>query len=357
MEQTVDLARARKFAQQVFGFYTGGILTLMVSLGYKAGLFEAAAKGPATSVELARRAGLDERYVREWLGAMTTGGVFTYDPATGVYTLPPEHAMCLMGDSRLNVAPVSALVPFLGTLAPRVLQAFREGGGVPYEAYRPEFTELMDDGWRRIYDDALLGGIIPAVPGLPARLEAGARVADVGCGTGHAINLMARAYPASTFVGFDISQDAIARAEVEAREMGLRNATFEVRDVARLAVDAAFDVVWAFDSIHDQAHPAAVLRGVRTALAPDGLFAMLDIRGTSDVGEDIRNPFAPFYYGVSVLHCMTVSLAEGGTGLGTMWGERVARRMLAEAGFTSVEVVDSPRPQNIIYICRVTPAA
>jgi SAM-dependent methyltransferase len=262
-----------------------------------------------------------------------------------------------MGDSRLNVAPVSALVPFLGTLAPRVLQAFRAGGGVPYEAYRPEFTELMDDGWRRIYDDALLGGIIPAVPGLPARLEAGARVADVGCGTGHAINLMARAYPASTFVGFDISQDAIARAEVEAREMGLRNATFEVRDVARLAVDAAFDVVWAFDSIHDQAHPAAVLRGVRTALAPDGLFAMLDIRGTSDVGEDIRNPFAPFYYGVSVLHCMTVSLAEGGTGLGTMWGERVARRMLAEAGFTSVEVVDSPRPQNIIYICRVTPAA
>jgi hypothetical protein len=100
-----------------------------------------------------------------------------------------------------------------------------------------------------------------------------------------------------------------------------------------------------------------VLRGVRTALAPDGLFAMLDIRGTSDVGEDIRNPFAPFYYGVSVLHCMTVSLAEGGTGLGTMWGERVARRMLAEAGFTSVVVVDSPRPQNIIYICRVTPAA
>jgi len=115
------------------------------------------------------------------------------------------------------------------------------------------------------------------------------------------------------------------------------------------AAEPKFDVIFAFDTIHDQADPATVLERAHDALAPDGLFVMVDVKGTSDVQEDIKNPFAPFYYGVSLLHCMTVSLAQGGAGLGTMWGEKVARRMLAEAGFTGIEVIDAPRPQNVIY--------
>ena len=163
---------------------------------------------------------------------------------------------------------------------------------------------------------------------------------------------MAKAYPKSTFIGYEIAQDAVARATAEARQMGLSNTRFEVLDITRLPADPKFDVIMAFDTIHDQRDPAAALKRASSALAPDGIFMMVDVKGTSDVQEDTKNPFAPFYYGVSVLHCMTVSLAEGGTGLGTMWGEKVARRMLGEAGFTRVEVVDAPRPQNVIYVAR-----
>ena len=352
MQPEIDTKRAQAFARQLFGFYTGGLISLMVHIGYKTGLFDAAGTGPATSDDLARRAGLDARYVREWLGAMTTAGIFTFDSASGAYSLPPEHAVCLTGGNRLNVAPVSGFIPHLSQHLPKVMRAFRHGGGVPYAEFRPEFTELMDDSWRRIYDDALVSGFIPRVAGLPERLAAGARVADIGCGTGHAINVLGRAYPSSRFVGYEIAREAIERAAAEARAMGLSNTRFEVLDVARLPADPKFDVIMAFDSIHDQRDPAAVLRRACDALAPDGVFVMIDFKGTSDVGEDAKNPFAPFYYSVSVLHCMTVSLAEGGAGLGTMWGEKVARRMLAEAGFGQVEVVDAPRPQNVIYIAR-----
>jgi SAM-dependent methyltransferase len=163
---------------------------------------------------------------------------------------------------------------------------------------------------------------------------------------------MARAYPASSFVGYEIAEDAIARARAEATAMGLTNARFEVLDVTRLPAEPKFDVIFAFDTIHDQVAPAAVLARAHEALAPDGIFVMVDVKGTSDVQEDTKNPFAPFYYGVSLMHCMTVSLAAGGAGLGTMWGEKVARRMLTEAGFTGIEVIDAPRPQNVIYAAR-----
>jgi len=352
MEQAIDVERAQAFARHLFGLYTGGILSHMVHIGYKTGLLDAAANGPGTSAEIAARAGLNERYVREWLGAMTTGQLFTYDPATGTYALPPEHAACLAGDGRLNIAPVSTLISHLGRHVGKVMHAFQHGGGVPYSEFRPEFTEFMDDAWRRIYDDALISGFLPAATGLPARLTAGVDVADIGCGTGHSINLMARAYPASSFVGYDLAADALARAADEARSMGLANARFEVLDATRLPAEPTFDLITAFDAIHDQADPPAVLARISDALAPDGVFMMVDFKGTSDVAEDMKNPFAPFYYGVSVLHCMTVSLAQGGLGVGTMWGEKVARRMLADAGFTRVEVVDAPRPQNCIYVCR-----
>ena len=163
---------------------------------------------------------------------------------------------------------------------------------------------------------------------------------------------MAREYLQSTFVGFDISADAIERAAAEAEDLGLSNARFEVLDVARLPPTPPFDLIVAFDAIHDQVAPATVLQRVSDALAPDGTFLMIDFKFSSHVEENVGNPFAPLYYGISVMHCMTVSLAEGGAGLGTMWGIQLDRRMLNAAGFSSVEVVDSPRPQNCIDICR-----
>jgi SAM-dependent methyltransferase len=210
----------------------------------------------------------------------------------------------------------------------------------------------MDASWRLLYDGLLIKGFLPAVKGLVDRLRSGIRAADVGCGTGHAVNLMAREYPRSTFVGYDIAEDALARARAEAREMGLPNARFEVLDAARLPAGAHFDLITSFDAIHDQRDPAAVLAGVARALAPDGVYLMVEPRASSRLEDNVGNPFTPYMYGMSVLHCMTVSLAEGGAGLGTAWGEQTARQMLAEAGFTSVEVTDAPGPQNSIFVCR-----
>lgn len=352
MQHTFDIAKAEKFAGQLFSYYTGGLITLMVDVGHRTGLFGAAAKGPATSEELARRAGLNERYVREWLGAMVTSRVFTYDREAGTYTLPPEHAASLAGDTPFNMAPVSQMLAQMGKHVHKLAHAFQHGGGVPYSEFRPEFTDLMDKTSRRGYDYNLIRKYIPAAQGLRERLEAGIRAADIGCGTGHCVNILAAEFPNSTFVGYDIASDAIERGRAEAQEMGLSNAAFEVLDVAQLPAEPRFDLITAFDAIHDQVDPAAVLRRVHEAVAPDGVFLMVDIRAASDLADNLDNPMAPFLYSISVLHCLTVSLAHGGAGLGTVWGEQLARQMLAEAGFTRVEVTEAPDPMNNIYVCR-----
>jgi SAM-dependent methyltransferase len=342
----------KEFGATLLGWYRGGLLAMMVDLGYRTGLFEAAARGPATSAALAARAGLTERYVREWLGALTVGGVFQYDRATGTYTLPPEHVACLTGTSATNLAPRSQMTAMLGARLPQVAACFRAGGGVPYAAFRPDFTDLQDSTSRLRHDVFLLDGFLAAVPGLTDRLAAGIAVADLGCGTGHAVNLLARAYPASRVVGYEIAEDALERGRAEAAAWGLTNARFARLDVTRLPAEPKFDLITAFDAIHDQADPAAVLRRAHEALAPDGLFLMLDVKAASDLAENVATPQAAVGYAVSVLHCMTVSLAEGGAGLGTMWGEQTARRMLAEAGFTAVAVVDAPDGFNSLYTCQ-----
>jgi SAM-dependent methyltransferase len=177
-------------------------------------------------------------------------------------------------------------------------------------------------------------------------------VLDIGCGTGHAVNVMARTYAPSSFVGFDIAEDAIERARQEAAQMGLRNVEFAVQDVTRLPSKSSFDLITAFDAVHDQREPAMVLKGVCDALRPDGLFMMIEFKFESDIADNIGNPFAPLYYGFSTMHCTTVSLAAGGPGLGAVWGDRTAKAMLRDAGFSRIERLDSPRPQNCIYVCR-----
>ena len=348
----LDKKRVQEFARKLFGHYTSGMLSFMVVIGHRTGLFDALTKGPGTSQEIAARAGLQERYVREWLGAMTTGGIVEYDAGPRVFALPPEHALCLTGTSSRNLAASSQVLPMLARRLEKVMVCFRDGGGVPYSEFSPDFTEFQDASWRLLYDGLLLKGFLPAAKGLPERLRTGIQVADVGCGTGHAINLMAREFPASTFVGYDFDVEAIERARVEAHQMSLTNARFEVLDVTQLLPEPKFDLITTFDSIHDQRDPATTLRGIAEALAPGGIYFMLEPRAATKVEDNLGNPFAPYLYGISVLHCMTVSLAEGGAGLGTAWGEELARRMLGEAGFGKIEVAEAPGPQNSIYICR-----
>ena len=352
MEETIDKKRVQEFARRLFGHYTSGMIAFMVSIGHSTGLFDAAAKGPGTSAEIAARAELDERYVREWLASMVTARIMDYEPAFERYSIPAEHALCLTGTSSRNLAPNSLILPMLAKRLPSVLECFRSGGGVPYSEFRPDFTEYMDASWRLIYDGLLIKSFQPMVKGLPEQLAAGIRVADLGCGTGHAINLMARQFPKSDFYGYDIAGDAIERALAEARSMQVDNAHFEVADVSRLAPDLRFDFITSFDSIHDQRDPAGMLRSAAGALAEGGVYFAMEPRASSKLEENIDNPFAPWMYGMSVLHCMTVSLAVGGEGLGTAWGEQTACRYLADAGFRSVETLPAPGPQNTVYVCR-----
>ena len=341
----------KQFGGKLLNIYTGGVLTQLIEVGYKVGLFEASKGGPATSQELSDRAGLKERYVREWLGAMTTSGIYSYDAESTRYTLPDEHAALLTGDTAQNLCPISPIISHFGTHLPNLIACFRSGGGIPYSAYRPVFTHCMDDIWRRIYDHQLVGGFIAAVEGLLEALRRGIRVLDIGCGTGHAVNVLAREFPNSQFFGYDIAEDGIQSARAEAKKMGLSNTTFEVTDVTNLPSEPKFDLITAFDAIHDQKSPDVVLQSINRALAPKGTFLMIEFKFSSRVEDNVKNPFAPMYYGISLMHCTPVSLAVGGQGLGAVWGEQTARQFLSEAGFKSVKVVDSPRPQNCIFVC------
>lgn len=345
-----DQAAVEAFAGRLIELYSGGLLTYLVDIGHRTGLFDAAAAG-GTSEEIAARAGLHERYVREWLGAMATGGIVEYDPATATYRLPEAHAACLTGPGGMNLAPISQLNTHLAKHVGEVATAFREGGGVPYAAFRPEFTDVMDALGRGAYDQFLVDAILPLAPGLTERLTAGARAADVACGTGHALVVLARAFPASTFTGYDVDEGAIARARAEAAEAGLTNVAFEVADVATLHVPESLDVVFVFDALHDQVDPTGVLDRIHEALAPGGVFVMKEPRVSSNLEDNIGNPMAPLVYSTSTLHCLTVSLAHDGAGLGTAFGEQVARRLLGDARFTDVAVHDAPGdPMDAVFV-------
>jgi hypothetical protein len=205
---------------------------MLIGIGHRTGLFEAAARGPATSAELADRAGLDERYVREWLGTMVTGGLLTYDPAAGRYVLPPEHAPLLTGATARNVGPVTGTLRTLAAVLPQVERCFTDGSGVPITEFAAAAGAGLGESRRHVYDEHLVDGFLGRAPGLLDRLRAGVRVLDLGCGTGHAVNLMAREFPRSTVSGLDIAAEAIARAETERAAMDLANARFVVADAA-----------------------------------------------------------------------------------------------------------------------------
>ncbi|MFO0850402.1 MAG: class I SAM-dependent methyltransferase [Gemmataceae bacterium] len=352
-----DPAAVEAFAGKMVGHLNGAAVMLMTSLGHRTGLFDVmAALPPATSRQIAAAAGLSERYVREWLGAMATGGVVEHDPAANTYHLPAEHAAVLTRAARPNNLAVGAqFVAVLGAAEDQVAAAFKHGKGVPYSAY-PRFHEVMAEESDQTTVAGLEEHILPLVPGLTARLAVGIDVLDVGCGRGQAVMALARRFPASRFVGYDFSEEAIGSATRAARAARLENARFAVRDAAGLTDRSAFDLVTAFDAIHDQADPAAVLARIRQALRPGGVFLMQDIKACSHVHGNRDLPLGPWVYTISCMHCMSVSLAGGGAGLGAAWGEELALRMLADAGFPSVRVHTLPHdPLNSYYVAR--PAA
>ena len=353
----IDSEKAEAFAGEFLSALNHSALCLMTSIGHRTGLFDAmSALPPSTADAIANKAGLNERYVREWLGAMVTGGMIEVDPSTGEYLLPAEHAAYLTRASAAdNLAVFSQYIAVMGSVEDEIIECFFKGGGVPYEKF-PRFHAVMAEDSGQSVLSSLESHILPLMPGLTDRLTKGIRVLDVGCGSGRIMNRLAELYPNSHFTGIDLSREAIGKAHAEASQKGLRNIEFIVRDLTgfdRTAKPEEYDLITTFDAVHDQARPLDVLKGIHRALKADGWYLMQDIRGSSHVHKNIGHPIGTFLYAISTMHCMTVSLAQGGEGLGAMWGEEMTREYLQKAGFRHVQTNQLAHDiQNNWYVVR-----
>ncbi len=351
----VNRKKSEAFAERMIEVLNSGAIALMTSIGHRTGLFDAMGEMPGgSSTDIASAAGLNERYVREWLGAMVVGGIVEYDPEKAIYSLPPEHAAWLTrAATPNNIAVFAQYIPLLGTVEDRIVECFKKGGGVPYEEYR-RFHEVMAEDSGQTVVSALIDAILPLAGGLIDQLHRGIEVLDIGCGSGRAVTTMARAFPNSRFTGYDLSHEAVAAAMSEAGREGLDNVTFGQMDLTDFNSTTRYRLITAFDAIHDQAKPDIVLKNIARALDPGGVFLMQDIAGSSHVHLNLDHPVGPLLYTISCMHCMSVSLAQNGAGLGAMWGEETALEMLREAGFKKTEVKRLPHDfQNSFYINRL----
>ena len=355
-DQVLDQEKMRAFAGRMMHVINGGMLALMTSIGRQTGLFETmATMAPSTSQTIADEAGLNERYVREWLGSMTTGGIVEYNADDGTYWMPTEHAALLTNNAGpRNMARFTQYIPMLAEVEAEIIDCFRNGGGVPYSRF-PRFQKLMAESSGLRFDSLLLEKMLP-LTGLVAALEKGIDVLDIGCGQGRAVVMMAQAFSNSRFTGYDFSEQGIAVAQTQVEEMGLTNVQFVVKDLAKMDEVAQYDLITAFDVIHDQAHPTAVLDAVFRALRPGAVFFMMDIKASSHLHENHNHPLGPFLYTISTMHCMTVSLALDGAGLGTVWGKQKALELLTAAGFSDVKVNELEEDSlNYYYVSRKEP--
>lgn len=350
----IDEVKSEQFAERMMTILNHGALNLMISIGYRTGLFDVMSElSASTSEEIAKAAGLNERYVREWLGAMVTGGIIDHYHEKKSYSLPEEHAVWLTRKAvPNNIAVTTQWISLLGSVEDKIVECFKNGGGVPYEAFK-RFHEVMSDESYQTVIVPLLDQTLPLIEGIKERLEEGINVLDVGCGSGFALVHMAREFPNSRFTGYDISEEAIDRGTAHAAQYGLTNVTLIAKDVAEFDDVQKYDLITTFDAIHDQADPDRVLSNINRALKDDGVYLMQDIAGSSHVHNNMDHPLAPLLYTTSCMHCMTVSLSQNGKGLGAMWGKELATDMVKNAGFTQVEIKEQPHdPINYYYIIR-----
>ncbi|MHA2356027.1 MAG: class I SAM-dependent methyltransferase [Candidatus Thorarchaeota archaeon] len=352
----LDPAKTEAFTDRMLSILNGGMLALMISIGRQTGLFDVmAGLHPSTSEQIASASGLNERYVREWLAAMVVGRIVEYDSVSESYTLPQEHAAFLTTASGPNnMARSAQVIPLLATVESQVIDSFYNGGGVPYSAYT-HFMEIVAESSSLRFDKVLISEILPLMPRIVEALKVGINVLDVGCGQGRAINLMAKAFPKSNFTGYDILDEYIEVARTEAKAMRLSNVNFELKNLIQDDESKKYDLITAFDVIHDLAQPLEVLQRVCGILQPEGTLFIADVAGSSYLHENMHHPRGPWMYSVSTMHCMTVSLSSNGAGLGTMWGEQKAKQMLADAGFANVVVQHIPGDVlNVYYIAKKT---
>ncbi len=350
----IDSAKQEAFVGQVLANTSAAVVTTLAALGDRLGLFKAlAASGPATSAEFATRAGIVERYAREWLGGMASAGYVTYDATTGRFALPPEHAAALADEGGpVFFGGIYEMLLGASAVVDRVAEAFRAGGGVPQSAYDERFWDGMErfsSGW---FDNLLVQRWLPAIPDVERKLREGGELADIGCGRGRALIRLAQAFPASRFVGYDVFAPSVERATTHAREAGVADRVrFEVRDAAA-DLPRRFDVITTFDVIHDAVDPVGVLRSIHRGLEPDGIYVCLDANCSHKLEEN-AGPIGSLFHGFSILYCMTTSLASGGAGLGTLGlHEHKLRELAAVVGFQDVRLAPIEDPFNNLYTLR-----
>jgi len=361
----MNAKKRENFIKKMTELLNYGALNISMAIGYRTGLFDVldGLDSPKTVSAVAEKAGLNTRYVKEWLGIMVCGDIVELSvnkAGEDLFFLPKEHgALMATRSGHDNIGLYTQEIPLLTTCAmDPVVQGFKSGEGIGYDQY-PKFQAFMSQLANAKHQQVLIDQFLPSIEDgqLIQQLRAGIRVCDIGCAEGIALMLMAKAFPASEFVGMDISEEVIIKAETSARHQDLRNVTFLQTDATTLKEDRTrekfFDYVTAFDTIHDLTRPLEALEGIYSILKPGGLFSMVDIAASSSLLENKTHPMGPFLYTVSLMHCMPVGLVEGGRGLGMMWGHQRAVEMLEDAGFKEAEVLEIPTDSfNSHFLCR-----
>lgn len=338
------------------GYMTAAGVAGLVALGDRLGLYAAMKDaGPLGSAELAARTGLHERWLLEWLRAQAAAGVLEYR-GEGRFELSPETALLLAeeDDLRCLAAPIEATMQRLMHL-PRMPEVFRTGIGISWDERGEDAARMMERGFANWYRTVLVPKALPALDDTLERLERGALVADVGCGAGVALLEMARAFPRSTFHGYDSANPPIERARQNAAAAGLSNVTFHLTAAEKLPGDGSFDLITTFDCLHDMTHPQEAAAAIRAALRDDGSWFIADIDSRPSFEENLReHPMAANFYSISVLGCLNSAMSEeGGAGLGTTGLPEPAMRDLAHrAGFSRFRRIDLPSPVNAFYLAR-----
>ena len=349
-QPTIDPTKTEAFLGKVLGDTSGMTVTVMAAIGDRLNLFKNLAHGPATVAQLANSAGLNERYVQEWLGVIVSAGYVEYDPVSGLFTLPPEYIPILAQENgAFFFGGIHQML--IGMIGPynQLVSSFQHGGGVAQSAYDDNLWDGMErftSGW---FENLLLPVWIPAMPEVQAKLEQGVEVADVGCGRGRALVKLAQQYPNSHYTGYDVFQPSLDRAKANAQAAGVADRIHFQQLDASQGLPGQYDVITTFDVVHDAVNPRGLLRAIHHALRPDGTYVCLEING-ADTLEGNAGPLGAFFYGLSVLYCMTTSLHGHGEGLGTVgMHEAKVHELGAEAGFSNIKRVPLENPFNKIF--------
>ena len=340
----IDKEKAKQALDKVFRDMAGAMSAGMVYLGVKTGLWRAMdGKGTLSAAALAAETGLEPRYVEEWLKGMVAAGYLDYDPGAATYRLPDEHAYFLASDDTDHfVGGLFAMVPPLMRVAPDVARAFVNGGGVPFGDFGPECVSALDLINRGQYEARFADYWLQSMPDVVEHLRRGGRALDVGCGSGRVCAALAKAFPDAEVLGVDPDAESIARARKSSK------ARFIVGEVSAVERGAGFDLVALCDVLHDLAEPLRTLEQARALLKPNGTLFIIEPKA-ADKLEDNRNPVATTFYGFSLFHCMTQSLARGGPGLGTCLGPAATEALVRRAGYTRFRRLDIRSLTNLFY--------